>query len=122
MWGDALATEGDASFAELPGMACSADACVAKLTRDGRSWRLLATLSKDHVARPVFEPACARADIVISARRMPNWCQPRWLRLDRATLGDTGAVAIWLDSGRIATANAPIGDHPWRPQGAGYRR
>jgi competence protein ComEC len=116
MWGDALASDGDARFADLPGMACSADTCVASVRSDGRTWRLLATVSKDYVDRPVFEAACAAADIVISARRMPRWCTPRWLTLDRASLGETGAVAIWLGNGRIETANAPIGDHPWRPR------
>ncbi|KAB7648779.1 DUF4131 domain-containing protein [Polymorphobacter fuscus] len=115
MWGDALATDGDAAFADLPGMACSADACVAHIDRDGRRWRLLATLSRDYIGRATFEPACAAADIVVSDRRMPRWCRPRWLRLDRAQLAQSGAVAIWLGSGRVDGANARLGDHPWRP-------
>ena len=115
VWGDALATAGDASFAQVPGMACSADTCVAEVRRDGRTWRLLATLSRDYVDRGDFEPACAAADIVISSRRMPKWCSPRWRVFDRAHLKETGAVAIWLGNGRVASANEPIGDHPWRP-------
>lgn len=115
LWGDALATDGDARFADLPGMACSVDTCVAVVRRGGRTWRLLATLSKDYVDRAEFEPACAAADIVISSRRMPKWCVPRWRRFDRAQLAETGAVAIWLGKGRVEAANARIGDHPWRP-------
>lgn len=122
MWGDALASDGEARFADLPGMACSVDSCIAGFVRHGRSWHILATLSKDYVDRPVFEAACARADIVVAARRLPNWCTPRWLKLDRARLGETGAVAVWLGSGKIETANAPIGDHPWRPHPAPARR
>ena len=115
MWGDALATDGDASFADLPGMACSVDTCVAVVRRQGRTWRLLATLSKDYVDRERFEPACAAADIVISARRMPKWCVPRWRTFDRRELSQSGAVAVWLGSGRVEAANARAGDHPWRP-------
>ncbi len=115
VWGDALAAEGDAAFVDLPGMACSADACVSRVRAGGREWRLLATLSRDYVARASFEPACAAADIVISDRRLPGWCRPRWLRLDRAALADSGAVAIWLGERRVETVHARIGDHPWRP-------
>lgn len=82
MWGDALATDGYASFADLPSMACSADTCVAVVQRGGRTWRLLATLSKDYVDRAAFEAACASADIVVSERRMPKWCVPRWRTFD----------------------------------------
>ena len=116
MWGDALATDGDASFADLPGMACSVDTCVAVVRRDGRTWRLLATLSRDYVDRPAFEAACTAADIVISARRMPKWCVPRWQRFDREALAQSGAVAIWLRTGRIEAASVQAGDHPWRPK------
>ncbi len=115
MWGDALASDGDVAFADLPGMACSADACVSQIRRAGRNWKLLATLSRDYVDRNQFEPACAAADIIVSDRRLPRWCNPRWLKLDRAALAGSGAVAIWLGRGRIASVNDRIGDHPWRP-------
>ncbi len=121
MWGDALASEGDTSFAEMPGMACSRDTCISVIRRDGRTWRLLATLSRDYVDRDIFEPACAAADIVISERRMPKWCRPRWRSFDRTTLGETGAIAIWLGSGRVETVHDRIGDHPWRPKPAPRR-
>lgn len=116
MWGDALGTEGDSSFAELPGMACSADTCVAQVRSGGRSWRLLATISRNYVDRAQFEPACAAADIVVSERRMPKWCVPRWQVFDRARLAQSGAVAIWLANGRVETVQQRVGDHPWRPQ------
>ncbi len=114
MWGDAVAGDGDAAFADLPGMACSRDACVSIVRAGGRQWRLLATLSRDFIARDQFEPACAAADIVVSDRRMPLWCRPRWLKLDRSALAQSGAVAIWLGEGRVETVNERIGDHPWR--------
>jgi competence protein ComEC len=115
MWGDALAGDGEAYFADLPGMACSADSCVAVIDRDGRRWRLLATLSKDFIDRSAFEPACAAADIVIADRRMPRWCRPRWRVFDRAALANSGAVAVWFKGSRVEGANTGIGDHPWRP-------
>jgi competence protein ComEC len=116
MWGDALATDGDARFADLTGMACSADTCVASIDRGGRRWRLLATVSRDFVDRTRFQPACAAADIVIADRNMPRWCQPRWQVFDRRTLRESGAVAVWLTAPKVQSANAAIGDHPWRPR------
>jgi competence protein ComEC len=59
-------------------------------------------------------PACAAADIVVSDRRLPGWCRPRWLLLDRARLGVTGAVAIRLVGGTVATARDAVGDRPWQ--------
>jgi competence protein ComEC len=114
-WADAVVGTGEAALADVPGAACSRDACVAVIDRGGRRWRLLATLSRDFIARDVMEPACAAADIVISERRLPGWCRPRWIRLDRQWLGEAGSTAVWLGSGRIATANRGLGDHPWRP-------
>lgn len=123
MWGDATAaTTADVALADLPGARCSVDACVADLTAEGRRWRLLATISRDRVPRERFAPACAAADIVVSARRLPTWCAPRWLKLDRATLNATGAVAIWLGPNpEVRTVAARIGDHPWLPVAAPYR-
>ncbi len=122
MWGDATAaTTADAALSELPGARCSEDACVADLDAGDRRWRLLATLSRDTVPREAMAPACAAADIVVSNRRLPAWCAPRWLKLDRAALGETGAVAVWLDPPRVATVAARLGDHPWLPRPAPYR-
>jgi competence protein ComEC len=115
VWGDAMASDAAIDFADLPGMACSVDACVARIQRDDRTWRLLATRSRDLINRPDFEAACARADIVIAARRLPYWCRPRWQRFDRVRLEKGGAVAVWLSNGRVEAANDPSGDHPWRP-------
>jgi competence protein ComEC len=122
VWGDAIAGGGEAAFVDLPGMACSADSCVARIDRHGRQWRLLATLSRDYIDRARFEPACAAADIVISDRRMPRWCRPRWQMFDRTALAESGAVAIWFAGPRIEAANAGAGDHPWRPHPSHQRR
>ena len=116
MWGDATAATAQPALIDLPSARCTRDACVTDIARDGRRWRLLATLSRDRIDRPVFEPACAAADIVVSDRRMPRWCRPRWLKLDRAALGESGAVAVWFDGRRIETVHERLGDHPWRPR------
>ena len=115
MWGDAVAGEGDVEASSLPGVACSIDACVTAVVREGRNWRLLMTRSRDYLDRDDFEPACAGADIVVSDRRLPEWCRPRWLKLDRVALQRSGAVTIAMGEGRITAANAGTGDHPWRP-------
>ena len=115
MWGDATAATLEPALADLPNARCSDDACVTDIVRGDRRWRLLATLSKEQVARPIFEPACVAADIVVSDRRLPPWCTPRWLKLDRGTLATTGAVAVWFDARRVETVHERLGDHPWRP-------
>jgi competence protein ComEC len=114
MWGDAVAGEGDVEASSLPGVSCSADACVARIEAGERTFRLLMTRSRDYIDRTDFEPACARADIVVSDRRLPNWCSPRWLKLDRVALARSGAVTIALGDGRVTAANVGAGDHPWR--------
>jgi competence protein ComEC len=76
---------------------------------------VLATTGRSLIPRDRFAPACAAADIVVSDRRLPDWCQPRWLKLDAAALAHTGAVAIWLDARRVTTAADAAGDRPWQP-------
>ncbi len=87
VWGGVTAATADAAIADLPAGDCSADACVARVGAGPHSLRLLATLSKDRIGQPAFGPACAAADIVVSDRRLPDWCRPRWLKLDRTALG-----------------------------------
>jgi competence protein ComEC len=97
-------------------MACSVDACVGTV----RGRRLFATRSRDWLERGEMEAACAGADIVVSDRRLPGWCRPRWLRLGRDELAVRGAVAVWLERGRVVGARDGVGDHPWREQ-SGWR-
>lgn len=116
---DALAelggVEGDATreIATLPGAACSRDACEAAIVRDGRMWRLLATRSAYVVPRRALAQACARADVVVSERRLPGWCRPRWIRADAALLATTGGLAIRLAPPAIDTVAARQARHPW---------
>lgn len=92
---------------------CGPDACVADIWKDGRRLRLLATRSPVFIDRALFEPACRSADIVISDRRLPQWCMPQWLKADRALLARTGGLTIHAGSGRVRTVAEDGGDHPW---------
>ena len=94
---------------------CSRDACVADIAQGTQAWRLLAIRSRERIDWMALVRACRDADIVVSDRRLPLGCTPRWLKLDRAALQRTGGVAIYLDgSPRVETVSARLGDHPWR--------
>ncbi len=92
---------------------CGKDACVADIWSEGRRLRLLATRSPVLIDRRRFEPACAAADIVVSDRRLPYWCAPRWLKIDRTLLQRTGGLAIDAETGRVASVAQASGHHPW---------
>ncbi|MGC6401569.1 ComEC/Rec2 family competence protein [Sphingomonas sp. FW199] len=114
MLGEAAGVDGEAlSLSTLPDARCSADLCLADVRdANGLSWRVVATRSAHFVEWTAMRDACAVADIVIADRRLPAGCVPRWLRLDRATLAETGGVAITLASGTVRTVRGP-GAHPW---------
>jgi competence protein ComEC len=93
---------------------CSKDSCVAELQRGRRNWRIFATRSSNLIDWPVFVRACADADIVVSSRRLPPGCAPRWLKLDSTALRRTGGVALYLGSApRVETVREDAGEHPW---------
>ena len=116
-----------ALLAEQRQATCSRDLCVTEVRADGRRWRVLATRSAYLVPVGELITACRTVDIVISERRLPRGCSPRWLRLDKAMLSKTGGVAISLASGRVTTVLDPADRHPWRVppltnSGAGSRK
>lgn len=117
MWINAAGASAAPAWDETVAAHCSRDACMVDLTRGGRSWRLLATRSDMLVPRSKLEPACTISDIVVSERRLPPWCRPQWLRLDRSMLARTGALALWFDPLRIDSVAAWHGDHPWATAG-----
>ena len=104
--------DGDPDLLEdQPTSDCSHDACVARLHN---GWRLLATRSKYRISWKPITDACAAADVVVSDRRLPRGCIPRWLKLDAPTLRRTGGIAIYLDKNpRIDTVAERVGEHPW---------
>jgi competence protein ComEC len=94
--------------------ACSPDICIADVARDGRTLRILATRSERLVPYPELVRACAGADIVVSERRLPPGCAPRWLKADRSLLWRTGGLAVVLGAPpSIATVSDQQGQHPW---------
>jgi len=97
----------------LPQARCSTELCAVRMASGGRRWNILATRSSMLVDRPSFEQDCARSDIVISDRRLPYWCRPRWMKIDRTTLAHSGGIAIYLDNGSVRTARAANDQHPW---------
>ena len=108
-------------FDEEPGLlaaapfgTCTRDACIAIIQRDGREYRLLATRSATRIDWDSLVKACADVDIAVSDRWLPRACHPRWLKLDRRTLGKTGGVAIYLAGDpRVDTVSERLGAHPW---------
>jgi competence protein ComEC len=92
---------------------CNADLCLVETGQGARRWRLLATRSPYFVSWEEMIRACAAADIVVSDRRLPTACAPRWLKADRALLARTGGLAIRFDPVSIRTVRAARDDHPW---------
>ncbi len=124
-WTESIGSSADVALwlGALPGARCSADACLFDVAQGARRWRVLATTSRDLIPRAEFEPACAAADIIVSDRRLPLWCRPRWLKLDAASLAQTGAVTVRLADQAMVTARDGVGDRPWQAvQTAGNRR
>ena len=115
MLGETSGTETEMTdLDQFPGAACSRDLCAAEIIRDGRRWRLLATRSNYLVDFDPLKRACAAADIVVSDRRLPRTCVPRWLRADRPFLARTGGLAITLgERPRVATVADRVGKHHW---------
>ncbi|CAN5266719.1 ComEC/Rec2 family competence protein [soil metagenome] len=97
----------------LQGASCSDDLCRVTLMRGGRAWHILATRSRFILPIEAFVAECAAADIVISDRRLPRTCKPRWLKADRPMLERTGGLAINFAAGTVDAATENDGDHPW---------
>ena len=107
----------------LAGARCNRDTCIAHIVRDGRSWRLLATRSRHLIDFEPLKRACAAADIVVSDRRLPVTCVPRWLKADRAFLQRSGGLAIRLgDPPQVVTVSDRVGNHPWAQTGVPAER
>lgn len=100
-------------LAAWPEAKCNRDACTLTLRRAGRDWHVLMTRSRDYLEIGAFNAACAASDIVISDRRLPRTCVPRWLKADRAMLGKTGGLSIVLADQRVTTVAESQGAHGW---------
>lgn len=91
----------------------SADACFVRMTRGGQSWMILAIRSPYRMRWADLVTACAQADILISARRLPRACRAKRLKVDPDYLKKTGGLAISLAPLSITTVRPPRDDHPW---------
>jgi competence protein ComEC len=108
----------EAAFVDLdaaPAAACSDALCVYELAGSDRTWRILATRSRDLVRWDQMVAACAAADIVVSDRTLPDGCRPKWLKADRAALRQSGGLAFTLRAAPSVVSVADhVGRHPWR--------
>lgn len=95
-----------------PDARCSLDLCMIDVASNVRRWRIVATRSPYFVPWPQMIAACEQADIVVSDRRLPAACAPKWLKLDRIGLQESGGVAIHFGSGRVTSVRHRT-DHPW---------
>lgn len=100
-------------LSDVPDARCSPDLCLAEVAAGGRRWRVLATRSGYLVPWREMIAACGSADVVVSERRLPPGCAPRWLKLDRDTLAKTGGVAIRFADADVRTVRSGS-SHPWR--------
>ena len=89
---------------------CTADLCLAAVGR----WRVLMTRSAYLVPVDELAAACRTADVVVSERRLPRTCHPRWLRLDRPALVRAGGVTVNFARNTIRTVRTAGDEHPWR--------
>ena len=97
----------------LPGAECSDDVCRVGLRRGERDWRILGIRSRYLLPPAALRRDCAQADIVVSDRRLPDWCRPRWLKADRTMLVRTGGLSIDLSTGGVTSVADGEGMHPW---------
>jgi competence protein ComEC len=101
------------ALAEQPGAQCSPDLCLIDVVSGARRWRVTATRSSYLVSWTAMIKLCRSSDIVVSDRRLPPECTPRWLKLDREALAKSGGVAISFADGRVRAVNDGAGHHPW---------
>ncbi|WP_422343924.1 ComEC/Rec2 family competence protein [Parasphingorhabdus sp.] len=102
-----------AALEDWPNALCNADSCSVTIEKADRNWVILATRSSYHIPALALSAACRRADIVISERRLPASCQPRWLKVDRTLLRQTGGMTIDLENQKITTVVVRSGHHQW---------
>ncbi len=98
---------------QWPGARCNDALCQIDFLRGPRTWRFLMTRGQDLAVFGDFVAACARADVVIADRRLPDACRPALLKADRRLLAQTGGLTLDLASGRIDTVAGLQGEHGW---------
>jgi competence protein ComEC len=93
---------------------CTADMCVTTVNRDGRTWRIAATRSRYLLDWSELTRLCGQVDIMISERRLPPKCTPRWIKADRAFLERSGGlIATFGKTPSLGDSKGGRDDHPW---------
>lgn len=116
---EAAGYEGEfADLATLPGALCSPDVCSVTV----KGMRLLSTRSAYMLPWQDVVDACAKADIVIADRMLPQGCTPRWLKLDAKALGPMGGALILADRHEMIAGRDPRDRHPWVIRSSAQRR
>ncbi|MCC2976455.1 ComEC/Rec2 family competence protein [Sphingomonas sp. PL-96] len=100
-------------LADQPNARCTTDVCVVDVAGATRTWRILATRSGYLVQAGELIALCRDADVVVSERRLPRGCTPRWLRLDRPMLAQTGGLAVRFDPPEARRVRGSGDRHPW---------
>ena len=118
MLAESAGVDGDlANLSAMEGTRCTKDFCVwtmADKDNAALGWTILASRSGQMVDAGQVIAACAQVDIVISERQLPRRCSPRWLRLDRPRLAETGGLAINLSRPiEVQMVKDPARQHPW---------
>ncbi|HMT42338.1 ComEC/Rec2 family competence protein [Sphingorhabdus sp.] len=98
---------------DMPGAVCNPDGCAFALQKGGRQWRILALRSGYMIPSMELAAACRRSDIVISNRRLPWSCKPRWLKADATLLEQTGGLAFYLANATISSVAEENAHQPW---------
>jgi competence protein ComEC len=104
---DALAVDA------MPGARCSPDFCLWSIRRGGRPWTVLASRSSYRVDWVPLVAACAHVDVVVSDRRLPRGCTPRWIKADREALERSGGLAIRFSPPVVNSVAADRRGKPW---------
>ncbi len=93
---------------------CTPDMCVTSVNRDGRSWKIAATRSRYLLDWTELTRLCGQVDIIISERRLPPKCHPRWIKADRAFLEQRGGLIVTLGKNpSLGEDGGGHDDHPW---------
>ncbi len=98
---------------DWPGTRCTADSCVMQVGSSKSLITILALRSRYRIPAMELAAACKRADLVVSERWLPASCAPRWLKLDRRKLTETGGIAIYLSDRRIVSVAEQSPGAPW---------
>ncbi|TFU06225.1 hypothetical protein EUV02_04235 [Polymorphobacter arshaanensis] len=114
-WQTASAADSSIKLSHYRGARCGRFGCIVRVGTGAGAALVLLTTGDELPSRQVLGAACHEVDIVVTKLALPPWCQPRRMRIDRRTLVQTQAIAIWLTAARTETVAAQLGDHPWLP-------